>query len=127
MAAADDVQKVADYGSGGRGDNSHGARKGGQGALAGGVEEAFGFQAFLELLKGQLQRARAHRFHGLGHQLHLTALFIDAHLAANQHMQTVFRAEAQQHGIAPEENHGQLGVGVFEGEVKVARGRGTEV
>ncbi len=127
MAAGDDVQKVADDGAGGRGDDADGAGKGGQRALAVGVEEAFGLEARLELLEGQLQRAGADRLHGLGHQLHLAALLVDADPAANQHVQAVFGAEAEQHRLAAEENDGKLGVGVLEGEVDVAGGRGAEV
>ena len=52
VAAGDDVQKVADDGAGGRGDDAGGVRKGGQGAFARGVEEAFGFEALLELFEG---------------------------------------------------------------------------
>ena len=47
VAAADDVDDVADDGAGGRGDDADAAREGGQRALAGGVEEAFGEQARL--------------------------------------------------------------------------------
>ena len=42
-------------------------------------------------------------------------------------MEAVFRAEAEQHGLAAEENHGKLRVAVFEREVNVAGGRWTVV
>ena len=42
-------------------------------------------------------------------------------------MEAVFRAEAQEKGLAAEEHDGQLGVGIFEREVNVAGGRGAEV
>ena len=127
VAAADDVEKVADHGAGGRSNNAHGAGKSGQRALAGRVEEAFGFEPLLELFKGQLKRTGTHRLHGLGHQLHLAALFIDAHPAAGQHVQAVFGAKAQQHGVAPEKDHRQLRVGVLEREVEMAGRCGAEV
>ena len=127
MAAGDDVEEVANDGAGGRGDDADGAGKGGQGALAVGVEEAFGFEALLELLEGELQRACADGLHGFGDELHLAALLVDADAAADQDVEAVFRAEAEQHGLAAEENDGELGVGVFEGEVDVAGGRGAEV
>jgi len=79
------------------------------------------------LFKSQLQRAGAHRLHGLGHQLHLAALLIYAHFSAHQHMQAVFRTEAEQHGLAPEQHHGQLRVGVLEREVEMTGRSGPEV
>ena len=127
VAAGDDVEEVADDGAGGRGDDADGAGKGGQRALAVGVEEALGLEALLELLEGQLQRAGADGLHGLGDQLHLAALLVDADAAAHQHVQAVFGAEAEQHGLAAEEHDGELGVGVLEREVDVAGGRGAVV
>ena len=127
VAAADDVEEVANHRAGGRGDDADGARKCGQRPLAGGVEEAFGLEPLLELFEGQLQRAGADRLHGFGHQLHLAALLVDADPAAHQHVQAVLGAKAQQHGLAAEEHDGQLRVGVFEREVDVAGGRGAVV
>jgi hypothetical protein len=127
VAAGDDVEEVANDGAGGRGDDAHGAGKCGQRLLAFGVEQAFGLEALFELLEGQLQGAGADGLHGFGHQLHLAALLVDADAAAHQDVQAVFGAEAQQHGLAAEEDNGQLRVGVLEREVEVAGGRGTEV
>ena len=42
-------------------------------------------------------------------------------------MQAVLGAKAQQQGLAAEQDHGQLGVGVLQGEIDMARSRGTEV
>ena len=84
MAAGDDVEEVADDGAGGRGDDADGAGKGGQRALAGGVEEAFGVEALLELFEGELERAGADGFHGFGDELHLAALLVDADAAADE-------------------------------------------
>ena len=127
VAAGDDVEEVADDGSGGRGDDADGAGKGGQGALARGVEEAFGLEAFFELFEGELQGACADGLHGFGDQLHLAALLVDADAAADQDVEAVLGTEAQEHGLAAEEDDGELGVGVLEGEVDVAGGGGTEV
>ena len=127
MAAADDVEEVADDGAGGRSDDADGARKHGQRLFAVGVEEAFGFEPLLELLKGKLQRARADRFHGFGDQLQLAALLVNADAAADQHVQAILRAKAEKHRLAAEENDGKLGVGVLQREIDVAGGRGPEV
>ncbi len=105
MAAGNDREEVADDGAGGRGDNADGAGKGGQRALAGGVEEAFGLEALPELLEGQLQRAGADGLHGFSHQLHLASLLVDADTAADQHVQAVLGAEAKQHGLAAKKNN----------------------
>ena len=127
VAAGDDVKEVADDSAGGRGDDADGAGKSGQGALAFGVEEAFGFEAFLELLEGELERACAYGLHGFGDELHLTALLVDADTAADQDVETIFRAETEKHGLAAEENDGELSVSVFQGEVDMAGGGGAVV
>src|SRR6185437_10004522 len=54
VAAASDVDDIADDRSGGRGNDAHAAREGRKGALAVGVEESFGEEAGLELLEGEL-------------------------------------------------------------------------
>ena len=55
VAAGDDREEVADDCAGGRGDDAGGVGKGWQGALAAGVEEAFGFEALAELFEGELE------------------------------------------------------------------------
>src|SRR5580658_2262494 len=94
---------------------------------AAGVEEALGFEAFLQLLECELEGASADGFHCLGDKLHLAALLVDADAAADQHVEAVFRAEAEQHGLAAEEDNGKLRVGVFEGEINMAGWGGSEV
>ena len=127
VAAGDDGEEVADDSAGGRGDDADGAGKGRQGTLAGGVEEAFGFETLLELLEGELERAGADGLHGFGHKLHLAALLVDAYAAANQDVDAVLGSEAEEHGLAAKEDDGELGVSVLEGEVDVAGGGGTVV
>jgi hypothetical protein len=127
VAASDDREEVADDGARGRGDDADGAGKGGQRALAVGVEEALGFEALLELLEGELEGTGADWLHGFCDKLHLSALLVDADAAADEDVEAVFRAEAEEHGLAAKEDDGELGVGVLEGEVDVARGSGTVV
>ncbi len=79
------------------------------------------------MLEGKLQRTGADGLHRLGYELHLAALLVDAHAAANQDVQAVFGAEAEKHGLAAKEDDGELRVGVFEREVHVAGGRGAVV
>jgi hypothetical protein len=63
VAAADDGDDVADDGAGGRGDDADAVREGGQRALAGGVEEAFGERRALSCSKASW-RAPAPRARG---------------------------------------------------------------
>ena len=102
------------------------ARKHGQRLLALGVEEALGLEPFFQLLECKLQRTRADRLHGFCDELHLAALLIDADAAAHQHVQAIFRPEAEKHCLAPEKYDGQLRLGVFQREVNMA-GRGGTV
>jgi hypothetical protein len=119
VAASHNRQKVADHRAGRRGDDAHRARISRQRTLPRRVEQALSLEPLFQLFKGHLQRAGAHRLHGLGHQLHLTTLLIHAHPSAHQHMQTVFGPEAQQHGLATEQHNRQLRIGVFEREINV--------
>ena len=52
MAAGYDAEEVANDGAGWRGDDTDGAREGGERLLAIGVEQAYGFKALLQLLEG---------------------------------------------------------------------------
>ena len=84
VAAGDDVEEVANHGTCGRGDDADGAGECGERALAGGVEEALGLEALLELLEGELEGASADGLHGFGNELELAALFVDTDAAANE-------------------------------------------
>jgi len=59
--------------------------------------------------------------------LHLAALLVNADAAADKNVKAVFWTEAEEHGLAAEEDDRELGVGVLEGEVDVAGGCGTVV
>jgi len=57
----------------------------------------------------------------------LAALFVDADAAADHYLEAVLGTEAKEQGLAPEEDDRELRLGVFEGEVEMARGRRAEV
>ena len=59
VAAARDFDNVVEDGSPGGGDDSDAVGEGGEGALAGCIEEAFGEQAGFELFEGELECAGA--------------------------------------------------------------------
>ena len=109
VAAADDVDDVADDGAGGRGDDADALREGGEWALAGGVEEAFGEEAGLELLEGELERAGSARLQRFGDELELAAALVDGDAAADEDGEAVSRAEAEKR--APGGGRGRRGAG----------------
>jgi len=126
VAAADDVDDVADGGAVGRGDDADALREGGQrGARA--VEEAFGAETVAELLEGELEGAGAARTHGLGDELELAAGFVYGDAAADFYREAVLGFEPQQLRLGAEEHDGKLRVAVLEGEVDVAGGGGAAV
>jgi hypothetical protein len=120
VAATDDRDDIAEDGAGERGDDSDAAGKGRQRAFAGGVEEAFGEEAGFELLEGQLEAARSARLDSLRDELKLAPGLIDGDATADENCQAVCRAEAKQLGFATEQDDGELGVGVLQGEVDVS-------
>lgn len=127
MTACNDIEEVTNDCPCRRGDNANGLWKRRQRALAVSVEKTLSFKALLELLEGKLQRAGADRFHGFSNKLELAALLVNADAAADKDVESIFRAEAQQYGLAAKENDRQLCVGVFEREVNMAGGSGPIV
>jgi len=127
VAAVGDRKEVADDGAGGRSDDGDGAGEGGEGLFAVFVEEALGFEAVAELLEGELEGACADGFEGVGDELELAALLVDGDFAADADVEAVLGAEAEEDGLAAEEDDGKLGFRVLEGKVDVAGGSGAEV
>ncbi len=74
----------------------------GIGFLARGVKQALGFELRLELLEGDLQRARALGLEILGRNLQLAAIFIDRDSPAQHHLHAVLGTKAQQAAPATE-------------------------
>ncbi len=127
VAAADDIEEVADDSAGGRGDDADAVRKGRQRLLASRIEEAARFQPLLELFKGDLQRAGTDGLEEFGNELHLAALFVDGNFAAEQDVEAVGGFETQERGLLAKEHGGQLRFAILECEVDVAGGGGAEV
>ena len=90
-------------------------------------EEAFGFQLGFELFERQLQGAGAFGFDVLGRNLQLAAIFVNGDAAANDYLQAVGGTEAQQTRRRAEHHDANLGVAVFQGEIKMARIGSPEV
>jgi hypothetical protein len=113
VAAANDLDDVVEDRAAGGGDDAEGAREGGQGALAGGIEESFGEETGLELGEGELEGTGATRFQRLGDELELAARLIDGDSAADEDGESVLRLEAEELGLAAEEHDGKLRLAVF--------------
>ena len=94
--------------------------KAGIGLLAAGLEQAFGGQLGLQLLEGNLQRARALGFEVLGLELQVAALVVDGDPAASDDLQAVLRPKAQQPRLRPPHHHPQLRRAILQREVKMS-------
>ena len=113
VAAANNFDDVVEDRAAGGGDDAEGARKGGQRALAGGVEESLGQQARLELFVRKLQSPCTARFQRLRDELKLAARLVYGDAAADEDGESVLRLETQQLRLAAEEHDGKLRLAVF--------------
>ena len=127
VAATGYGDDVADNRAGGRGDDADALREGWEWALAVGVEEAFGEEAGLELLEGELERSGAAGLQRFGDELELAAALVDGDAAADEDGEAVGGAEAEELRLAAEEDDGELSFAVLESEVDVAGGSGAAV
>ena len=125
VAAAADLDDVAEGRALQAGDDADAAGEGGEGALVG--EDAFAAELFFERLDGGEEGADADGLHGFGDELELASGFVYGELAGDADGVAVFGLEAEELGLAAEEDDGELGVAVLEGEVAVAAGGGTPV
>ena len=119
-SAAQDAHDIAHGGAARRGDQADAVGEHGQRLFALGSKESFGFEAFLQLLEGELQRAEAYRLDILDVDLVFAACFIDADRAANGDVQAVLGAELDAALLLFEENAADLGAVVLEREVDMA-------
>ena len=99
----------------------------GIGFLRSGSEQAFGFEFGFELLEGQLQRAGAFGLDVFGGDLEFAAIFVDGDATADDHLQAVGGAKAQQPRGGAKHDDANLGVAVFQCEVEMAGIGGAEV
>src|SRR5256712_1984118 len=119
-AAREDADHVADGRALWRSDDSDAAGEQRQRFFARGVEEALDFEAFFQLLEGELQRALPHQIDFLDVNLILAALLVDADAAAHGDLQTVFGAELDAALLLLEVNAADLGAIIFQSEINVA-------
>src|SRR2546426_177288 len=118
--AREDADHIADGRALWRSDDSDAAGEQRQRFFARGVEEAFGFEAFFQLLEGKLQRALPHQVDFLDVNLIFAALLVDADAAAHGDLQTVLGAELDAALLLLEVNAANLGAIIFQSEINVA-------
>ena len=109
----------------GTGDDGDALRQHRNRLLARGIEEAFIGELLLELLERQLQRAEAGRLDGDGVELELALLLVKRQPAADDELQSVLDAEAEEARVRGEEHHAHLRARIFDRKIKMA-GRGTD-
>src|SRR5437667_4301658 len=119
-AAREDARDVANGGALWRSDDADAAGEKRQRFFARGVEESFGFEAFFQLLEGELQRALSNQVDFLDVNLIFAALLVDADRAAHGDLQAVFGAELDAALLLLEINAADLGAIVFQSEIDVA-------
>ena len=91
------------------------------------VEQAFGGELFLELLKGDLKGANADRFEKFADHLQLAPAFVNAEAPAGDYPQAVLRLEAQQARLHAKNHNTKLGLAIVEREVEMAGAGRTQV
>ena len=101
--------------------------KAGSGRLRAASKRPSASEAGFELFEGELEGAGAARFEGFGDELELAAGLVDGDAAADEDGEAVRGAEAEERGLAAEEDDGELGFAVLEGEVEVAGGSGRQL
>lgn len=130
VAAGEGGEGVVDGGACGRGDDADGARERGDGAFAGGVEVAFAGEAGLQFEVGAFEVAAAKRFELVDDELVVAAGFVEREAAVGAHGEAVVEValgDFQAVAAAFEKGAGDLGLRVFEAEVKMAGGGAREV
>ncbi len=125
VTAASDFDDVAEGGALQAGDDADAVGERREGALV--VEEAFAAETVFELLGRGEKSAEAGLLHGFGDELELAAGLVHGERAGDADGVAVLGAEAEELSLAAEEDDGELGFRILEGEVAVAAGRGTPV
>ena len=101
--------------------HANAARQHGQRLLAPLFEQAFGFEALLELFERQLQRADAGRLDVLHVNLIFAARLVHADRSAHDKLQPVLGTELQPHRLAAEADTLHLGLGILQREIEMTR------
>src|SRR5882762_3395896 len=116
----ENTHDVAHSGAARRRDNADAAGKKRQRLLARRVEKAFGFEAFLQLLERELERAETNGLQIFHVNLILAARFVDAEGTAHGHLQAVFGTELDAALLLFEKDAADLRAIVFQCEVDMA-------
>jgi hypothetical protein len=121
MASPKNMQDVLERSTAGRGDqtNSLGIRA--WSAFACSVKKPFGLQLGLHGFKGQLKGSHAIQLHRSHNQLILTSWCIERNIASQDEPNPLGQLIPKRDSFTSEEDTGELGMLVFEGEVTMTR------
>jgi hypothetical protein len=126
-APVQDAQEIVHCRAAGAGHEGDAPRKVRQLALASRVEESLGGELLLELLEGDLQRARPDGLDGVADELVLALRLVDVEVSARDQRLPVARLELETARLVAEEHGSERRVGVLQGEVDVTRAGGAQV
>ena len=126
-APREHAQHVAHRGARGRGQHREAAHEGGQGALALGLEQAFGGQLLFQFFERAAQRAFAGFLQRIQDQLVVAARLVQREAAAREHAQAFARDEVQPLALRLEQGAAHLGARILQREVEVPGARPREV
>ena len=129
VTAAQGLENIAQSRAGGRSDHANHPRERRQGALAGVVEQPFGFQFGFQALEFAMQVARARGVEAVDIKLVAPPGGVNVDVAVGFHRVAIAGQKAPplaQHLRLPHHT-GQLGVAVFEGEIGMPRRGNFEV
>src|SRR4051812_13041482 len=124
-AASEDVEDVANRSTGRAGNDGDPLRQHRNRLLSRRIEQSFLGELLFELLECQLQRAEAGRLDGDSVELELPLLFVKREASADDELQSVFNAEAEEACVRREQDHAHLGSRILNRKIDMT-GSGTD-
>src|SRR4051794_12095140 len=124
-AAPENVEDVANRSAGRAGDDGDPLRQHRNRLLSRRIEQSFIGELLLELLECQLQCAEAGRLDGDSVELELPLLFVKREASADDELQSVFDAEAEETCVRREQHHAHLGPRILDRKIDMT-GSGTD-
>src|SRR5438552_6252179 len=127
VAAAEDVEDVADRCAGGAGHHGDALRQHWNRLFPRRLEQSFLGEPLFELLECELQRAKSRRLRGSGIEREVALRVIDRETSAHDEIQSVLDAEAKEARVAREQHDAHLRARVFDREIAVSGRRACEI
>jgi len=126
-APREHVEDVAYGCPGGRGDDADALGEGGQRPLTVGRKQTFGGQPCPQLLELALQGAEAGVLQVIDDELEFAAWLVQTDASPHQHLLAIAGGEGTQHISLPKHRAADLGGGIFQAEIPVARTRPRKI